>query len=85
MLFLIPIAIIFTTLCKGIATYFHSFQMSKIAHNIISTLQSEMYKKLMYFNLDFFNEAKSANLISLEETLQCFNVLGKFFTVHLQY
>mgnify|MGYP003865281381 CR=1 FL=1 len=34
MLLLIPIAIIITTLCKGIATYLHSFQMSKVAHNI---------------------------------------------------
>ena len=29
MLFLIPIAIILVTLCKGLATYTHSFQMSK--------------------------------------------------------
>ena len=31
MLFLIPIAIIIVTLCKGLATYTHSFQMSKKA------------------------------------------------------
>ena len=64
MLLLIPIAIIITTLCKGIATYLHSFQMSKIAHNIIATLQSEMFQKLMFFNLTFFNDSKSGNLIS---------------------
>jgi len=64
MLFLIPIAIIITTLCKGLATYLHSFQMSKVAHNIISKLQSEMFKKLMLFNLTFFNNSKSGNLIS---------------------
>ena len=38
MLFLIPIAIIIVTLFKGIATYLHSFQMSKIAHTIIKKL-----------------------------------------------
>ncbi len=64
MLFLIPIAIIIVTLCKGIATYTHSFQMSKIAHKIISKLQSEMFEKLMYFNIKFYNDSKSGNLIS---------------------
>ena len=54
MLLLIPIAIIIATLCKGIATYIHSFQMSKVAHSIIATLQSELFKKLMLFNLSFF-------------------------------
>tara|TARA_Y100001970_G_scaffold171776_1_gene210022 strand:+ start:3929 stop:5692 length:1764 start_codon:yes stop_codon:yes gene_type:complete len=64
MLFLIPIAIIIVTLFKGIATYLHSFQMSKIAHTIIAKLQSEMFEKLMYFNIKFFNDSKSGNLIS---------------------
>ncbi|SVA60802.1 uncharacterized protein METZ01_LOCUS113656, partial [marine metagenome] len=64
MLFLIPIAIIFVTMCKGIATYLHSFQMSKVAHTIIAKLQSEMFEKLMYFNLKFYNDSKSGNLIS---------------------
>jgi len=64
MLLFIPFAIIITTLFKGIATYLHSFQMSKVAHNIIATLQSEMFEKLMLFNLTFFNDSKSGNLIS---------------------
>ena len=64
MLLLIPMAIIITTLCKGLATYLHSFQMSKVAHNIIATLQSEMFQKLMFFNISFFNDSKSGNLIS---------------------
>ncbi len=64
MLLLIPIAIIITTLFKGIATYSHSFQMSKVAHKIIATLQSEMFSKLMFFNLKYFGDSKSGNLIS---------------------
>ena len=64
MLFVIPIAIIIVTLFKGIATYLHSFQMSKIAHTIVAKLQSEMFEKLMYFNVKFFNDSKSGNLIS---------------------
>ena len=64
MLLLIPIAIIITTLFKGISTYIHSYQMSKVAHSVIATLQSQMYKKLMLFNVRFFNESKSDNLIS---------------------
>ena len=64
MLFLIPIAIIITTLCKGLATYIHSFQMSKVAHSVIANLQIQMFEKLMFLNLRFFNDSKSGNLIS---------------------
>ena len=64
MLFLIPIAIIIVTLIKGLATYTHSFQMSKIAHAIIARLQTQMFEKLMYLNMKFYNDSKSGNLIS---------------------
>ena len=50
MLLLIPIAIILVTLCKGLATYTHSYQMSKVAHSIIAKLQTQMFEKLMYLN-----------------------------------
>ncbi|MDC3075054.1 ABC transporter transmembrane domain-containing protein [Pelagibacteraceae bacterium] len=64
MLFLIPIAIIIVTLCKGLATYTHSYQMSKVAHSIIAKLQNQMFEKLMYLNMKFYNDSKSGNLIS---------------------
>ena len=64
MLFLIPVAIILVTLCKGVATYTHSYQMSKVAHSVIAKLQSQMFEKLMYLNLTYFNDSKSGNLIS---------------------
>ncbi len=64
MLFLIPIAIIIVTLIKGLATYTHSYQMSKVAHSIIAKLQNQMFEKLMYLNLKFYNDSKSGNLIS---------------------
>tara|TARA_B100000029_G_scaffold107499_1_gene98538 strand:+ start:4001 stop:5758 length:1758 start_codon:yes stop_codon:yes gene_type:complete len=64
MLMLIPLAIIITTLIKGVATYIHSFQMSKVAHSIISKLQFQMFEKLMFLNMKFFNDSKSGNLIS---------------------
>ena len=64
MLLLIPLAIIITTLFKGISTYLHFVTMSKVAHRIISTIQSEMFSKLMFFNLKFFSESKTGNLIS---------------------
>ena len=38
--------------------------MSKVAHRVISTLQSEMFSKLMFFNLKFYSESKTGNLIS---------------------
>tara|TARA_B100000963_G_C22612991_1_gene665854 strand:- start:587 stop:2335 length:1749 start_codon:yes stop_codon:yes gene_type:complete len=64
MLFLIPIAIIIVTLIKGLATYTHSYQMSKVAHAIIAKLQNQMFEKLMYLNIEFYNDSKSGNLIS---------------------
>ncbi len=64
MLFLIPIAIIIVTLIKGLATYTHSYQMSKVAHLIIAKLQTQMFEKLMYLNMKFYNDSKSGNLIS---------------------
>ncbi len=64
MLFLIPIAIIIVTLAKGVATYTHSYQMSKVAHSIIAKLQTQMFEKLMYLNMKYYNESKSGNLIS---------------------
>jgi len=64
MLLLIPVAIIIVTLCKGIATYTHSYQMSKVAHSLIAKLQTQMFEKLMYLNLHYFNDSKSGNLIS---------------------
>ena len=64
MLFLIPFAIIIVTLIKGLATYTHSYQMSKVAHAIIAKLQNQMFEKLMYLNMKFYNDSKSGNLIS---------------------
>jgi subfamily B ATP-binding cassette protein MsbA len=64
MLLLIPFAIILVTLCKGLATYTHSYQMSKVAHSVIAKLQRQMFEKLMYLNLTYFNDSKSGNLIS---------------------
>ena len=46
MLFLIPIAIILVTFFKGLATYTHSYQMSKVAHSVIAKLQMQMFEKL---------------------------------------
>ena len=64
MLFLIPVAIIIVTLIKGLATYTHSYQMSKVAHSIIAKLQIQMFEKLMYLDLKFYSDSKSGNLIS---------------------
>tara|TARA_Y100000590_G_C15738479_1_gene1019401 strand:- start:1360 stop:3102 length:1743 start_codon:yes stop_codon:yes gene_type:complete len=64
LLIIIPIAIILTTIIKGIATYLHFVTMSKVAYKTIATLQSDMFSNLMFFNLKFFNESQSGNLIS---------------------
>ena len=80
MLLLIPLAIIFTTLSKGIATYLHSFQMSKVAHNIIATLQLEMFEKLMFYNLSFFYPYIKHLLVYIRSfSIPLFSSVGKCF------
>ena len=64
MLLLIPLAIIITTVFKGLSTYWHFVAMSKVAYRVIASLQSEMFSKLMFFNLKFYSESKTGNLIS---------------------
>ena len=54
MLLLIPLAIILATLCKGLATYTHSFQMSKVAHSVIATLQISNVQKINVFKFKIF-------------------------------
>ena len=51
MLIIIPIAIILTTLAKGIATYIHTIKMNAIAHLVISKLQLAMFEKLMFIDM----------------------------------
>ena len=38
--------------------------MSKVAHSIIAKLQNQMFEKLMYLNLKFYNDSRVDNLIS---------------------
>ena len=38
--------------------------MSKVAHSVIAKLQTQMFEKLMYLNMKFYNDSKSGNLIS---------------------
>ena len=64
MLIIIPIAIILTTLAKGIATYIHTIKMNAIAHLVISKLQLAMFEKLMFIDMSYYGDAKSGNLIS---------------------
>ena len=45
--------------------------MSKVAHSVIAKLQAQMFEKLMYLNLNYFNDSKSGNLISGLAILKC--------------
>ena len=64
MLLIIPLVIIITTFIKGISTYIHDVQINLIAHKVIAKLQNQMFSKLMFVNLSFYNDAKSGNIIS---------------------
>tara|TARA_Y100000590_G_scaffold91872_1_gene103796 strand:- start:794 stop:2551 length:1758 start_codon:yes stop_codon:yes gene_type:complete len=64
MLIIIPLAVIVTTIIKGLATYIHTIKMSSIAHKVISEMQLKMFNKLMFVNLSYYVDSNSGNLIS---------------------
>jgi len=64
MLFLVPIAVIGATLIKGLATFFQGVLMAFVGQRIIADLQSKIFQHLLHFDLAFFQNTASGNLIS---------------------
>lgn len=60
----IPIIIIFLTVVKGLAYYFQTLFVGKIANTIIKNIQVSLYEKIIRFDLSIINEYKSGSLQS---------------------
>lgn len=64
MLILVPVAVIVVTLIKGLATFAQGILMAYVGQRIIANLQSLIFSHLLSFDLAFFQNTASGNLIS---------------------
>ncbi len=64
MLILVPVAVIVVTLIKGLATFAQGILMAYVGQRIIANLQSLIFSHLLRFDLAFFQNTASGNLIS---------------------
>jgi subfamily B ATP-binding cassette protein MsbA len=64
MLVLIPIAVVIVTLLKGAATYGQGVLMAFVGQRIIADLQNRLFRHVIRFDLAFFHDTASGNLVS---------------------
>ncbi|MCH9754183.1 MAG: ABC transporter ATP-binding protein/permease [Alphaproteobacteria bacterium] len=64
LLWMVPAALLITTLIKGIADYYQSYLIKYIGQNVVNSLQLDLYKKLLFSDMRFLNKNSSGNLIS---------------------
>ncbi|MFD2204372.1 ABC transporter ATP-binding protein [Kiloniella antarctica] len=60
----IAMAVVAIFLVKGLATYAQSMLMQHVGLEIIATIQTQLFKKLMQTDLSYFHEESSGNLVS---------------------
>lgn len=53
-IYLIPVAMVSLFLIKGVANYFQSFLMEYVGQHIVADLQTDLYKKIIHQDLNFF-------------------------------
>ena len=63
-IFLIPIFILFLTSTKGLAQYYQTIYVGKIANGIIKDIQLNLYDKILNFDTTIFNEQNAGSLQS---------------------
>lgn len=64
MLTIIPLAVIFIAVIKGIATYFQGFLMKYMGQSIVTDMQIRLYEHLIYADLGYINSQSYGKLIS---------------------
>jgi len=64
LLWIVPTALLVTTLIKGVADYYQSYFIKYIGQNVVNDLQLDLYKKLLFSDIRFLNQHSSGNLIS---------------------
>ena len=64
LLMIIPLAIFFIALIKGVSSYIQSVMMSFVGYKIVADLQNDMFDSLIRCDVSFFSKTNSGTLIS---------------------
>ncbi len=64
MLVLIPVFVIVATVAKGVASYFQGVLMGFVGQRVIADLQARVFSRIMRFDLSFFHDTASGQLVS---------------------
>ncbi len=64
MLIILPVAILFIAVIKGLSSYFQSILMNFIGFKIVANVQKDMLKNLLKVDLSYYDETNSGTLIS---------------------
>ena len=64
LLIIIPLAILFIAVIKGLSSYIQSILMSFIGYKIVANLQSDMFESLIKCDISYFSKTNSGTLIS---------------------
>jgi len=64
LLWMIPVALIATTLIKGVADYYQSYIIKFVGQSVVNDIQLSLYEKLLSSDIKFLNQHSSGNLIS---------------------
>jgi len=64
LLWTIPVALIITTLLKGVADYYQSYIIKFVGQSVVNDIQLSLYDKLLSSDINFLNQHSSGNLIS---------------------
>ena len=62
LLMIIPLAILFIAVIKGLSSYIQSILMSFIGYKIVANLQSDMFESLIKCDISFFSKTNSGTL-----------------------
>ena len=64
LLHILPFAIVLVYLIKGVGTYLQSYYSAYIGQDIVRELRDKLLKNILSFEMEFFNENRSGELIS---------------------
>jgi len=64
LLHILPFAIVLVYLIKGVGTYLQSYYSAYIGQDIVRELRDRLLKNILSFEMEFFNENRSGELIS---------------------
>lgn len=64
MVFPIAGTLFFCLIMRGVSSYFHTVQMGKIGHHVVSDVQGDLFKHMIRLDLQFFQDNHSGSLVA---------------------